>query len=233
MKFQILLLSLCILFAKQIISQEALKQEVCERNSVDCHLENMSEEELKIFKRLEMTENDMKLALNPTYTDLWGAQINWTESQNGWFPLKRYQHINATKDIHKRQKSIKTFTKKGFKVMDIPSIVYKTILQELDYESMHLELCEVQKVASLNCLKKMPNGTFENMNNYYKIDFVNEKVVTNVLSSAMIPIIEKWGKIAVSGKFTVYGIRRYTRGAFLLQHVDRLPTHILSAILQV
>ena len=33
--------------------------------------------------------------------------------------------------------------------------------------------------------------------------------------------------------FTIYGIRRYLRGAWMGLHVDKLPTHIISAILQV
>ena len=40
-------------------------------------------------------------------------------------------------------------------------------------------------------------------------------------------------KIRLSPETQIYGIRRYLRGAWLSLHVDQLPTHILSAILQV
>ncbi len=32
---------------------------------------------------------------------------------------------------------------------------------------------------------------------------------------------------------SVYGIRKYTRGAYLLSHLDHLKTHVVSAILNV
>jgi hypothetical protein len=32
---------------------------------------------------------------------------------------------------------------------------------------------------------------------------------------------------------SVYGIRKYTRGAYLLSHMDHLKTHVVSAILNV
>ena len=38
---------------------------------------------------------------------------------------------------------------------------------------------------------------------------------------------------ALSEQAIVYGIRRYARGAKLWEHTDRVPTHIISAILQV
>ena len=46
------------------------------------------------------------------------------------------------------------------------------------------------------------------------------------------PIIEKWAGTKVRKLSKIYGIRRYLRGAQLLLHVDKYPTHILSAILQ-
>ena len=37
----------------------------------------------------------------------------------------------------------------------------------------------------------------------------------------------------MSEQSIVYGIRRYSRGAKLWEHTDRLPTHIISAIFQI
>ena len=31
----------------------------------------------------------------------------------------------------------------------------------------------------------------------------------------------------------VYGLRKYTRGAYLLSHLDHLETHVVSAILNI
>ena len=47
------------------------------------------------------------------------------------------------------------------------------------------------------------------------------------------PILEDWSKTRLSEDMTVYGIRRYLRGSWLSLHVDKISTHVLSAILQV
>ena len=53
------------------------------------------------------------------------------------------------------------------------------------------------------------------------------------LRETLKPILEEWCKKLLASDITIYGIRRYLRGAWLSLHVDKLPTHIISAILQV
>ena len=50
---------------------------------------------------------------------------------------------------------------------------------------------------------------------------------------SLLPIMENWSGIKLKRKPVIYGIRKYLRGAWLGLHVDRLPTHIISVILQV
>ena len=47
------------------------------------------------------------------------------------------------------------------------------------------------------------------------------------------PILQKWSKQKISPNGVFYGMRRYLKDAWMSLHVDRLPSHILSAILQV
>ena len=54
----------------------------------------------------------------------------------------------------------------------------------------------------------------------------------DILSSLQ-PILESWSGQKLSQDHVVYGIRRYLRGAYIMSHVDRLPTHVISVILQV
>merc|ERR1719411_2058261 len=43
---------------------------------------------------------------------------------------------------------------------------------------------------------------------------------------------QNWvGNVLELGGTSIYGIRRYTRGAWLLGHLDHLRTHVVSAIL--
>ena len=46
-------------------------------------------------------------------------------------------------------------------------------------------------------------------------------------------MLEDWCQKKLSKEVVIYGIRRYLRGAWLSLHVDKLPTHIISVILQV
>ena len=73
----------------------------------------------------------------------------------------------------------------------------------------------------------------ERKNNTHLISFFDKKMVAKSVFLYLKPLVETWSKQKLSPEFTMYGVRRYSRGASLAFHVDRLPTHILSAILQV
>ena len=75
-------------------------------------------------------------------------------------------------------------------------------------------------------LPELKNNTI--LYNIGKFPQLRHEVISTVL-----PIIETWSGQKLSKKVIIYGIRRYFRGAWLSMHVDRLPTHILSSILQV
>ena len=60
----------------------------------------------------------------------------------------------------------------------------------------------------------------------------NNLIQKNLLKTLK-PILEDWCKKELANDISIYGIRRYLRGAWLSLHVDKLPTHIVSAILQV
>ena len=52
------------------------------------------------------------------------------------------------------------------------------------------------------------------------------------IKESLLPIMGDWCGLSLKSA-VVYGIRRYLRGSWLGLHVDRLPTHIISVILQV
>ena len=73
----------------------------------------------------------------------------------------------------------------------------------------------------------------EPKNNNKIVRMRNKELVSNMVLRLVKPILEDWSKIKLMIKVGLYGFRRYLRGSILRMHVDRLPTHILSAILQV
>ena len=76
----------------------------------------------------------------------------------------------------------------------------------------------------------------ENKNNILIIDIKElpyYKIIETEISLSLHPILESWSNQILSPNHNLFGIRRYLRGAYLHCHVDRLPTHVISAILQV
>ncbi len=57
-------------------------------------------------------------------------------------------------------------------------------------------------------------------------------VFNSVVYKALQPMMEEWSGVTLTPSMT-YGIRRYMRDAWLMLHVDRLNTHVVSAILQI
>ena len=62
----------------------------------------------------------------------------------------------------------------------------------------------------------------------------NQRLVEGRIAKTLKPIMEEWigGNIPLQYN-NVYGPRRYRHGAQLWLHVDRMTTHIISAILQL
>ena len=84
----------------------------------------------------------------------------------------------------------------------------------------------------INC-DKLIGGKLVNSNNTFLMDFMNPNVVTRTIKFQLQKIMEGWANVKLNNNCITYGIRRYTHGAVLLQHVDRIPSHLISAILQI
>ena len=65
------------------------------------------------------------------------------------------------------------------------------------------------------------------------IDIVDDTDAQNIIKTALKPILQDWSGQILSENVIIYGIRRYLRGASMMLHLDKVPTHIISAILQV
>ena len=88
-------------------------------------------------------------------------------------------------------------------------------------------------MQSMNCRSAKSDGTYVDNNNNFMLTFGSTPRVEKILRFAVKPLLAKWANITLGDTMIAYGIRRYTRGAKLWSHVDRLPSHLISAILQV
>ena len=61
-----------------------------------------------------------------------------------------------------------------------------------------------------------------------------EQTTKNAVFEKLRPMAEDWigNKLRLTGT-SVYGIRKYTRGAFLAGHLDHMKSHVVSAILNI
>ena len=130
-------------------------------------------------------------------------------------------------------KEIRRFTKKGYKKVKMPKLLHKSILEGMMYEEMFQEPCTFGEISMICARKNPETNELQHLNSSFKIPLKNENVIVNVIRAHLEPILSEWSEVNFHKDMTVFGVRRYTRGAQLLEHVDRLPTHIISAILQV
>ena len=80
-------------------------EDFCSKNSANCkNLQNMSPEELEIFENLHLEKSEIEMAEKTTFVDTWGAVLNWTNSEEGWYPLRRYQYMDIRKRLNEQIK---------------------------------------------------------------------------------------------------------------------------------
>ena len=75
----------------------------------------MTKEENEYVRRLNLSPEMEALVKHPTYTDLWGAVNNWTNIDEGWYPMRRYKYLSRIQDINIQRKNIRRFTELGYK----------------------------------------------------------------------------------------------------------------------
>ena len=110
----------------------------------------MTTDERKILEKLNPEVKE--LAKNSTITDMWGFKHNWTNIDEGWYPLRRYIYLDLLELEKKQRRTVKKFTEFGYKVMKIPTFLYQTLISQRDEASIREENCENVKLSHV-CFK--------------------------------------------------------------------------------
>lgn len=190
-----------------------------------------SDSESDPLPTMKLDAEEQRVYEQEVFIDAWGYQLNWTKPEEGWYQKRKDAYFYESRTGRLKTLGIKKFTAKGYKLMEIPSTLYKVILEQREVDKMYQEECE-KFWHIMNCKKIINNQTIY-ANNSFMIPVTNEEVVLNIINSKLRPILQKWAKIDLAENIVVYGIRRYLKGSQLLLHNDKLPTHIISAILQI
>ena len=75
----------------------------------------MTKQDIEYVKTLNLSPKMEVLVKHPTYTDLWGFQYNWTNTDESWYPIRKYNYLSRLEDINFQRKNIKRFTELGYK----------------------------------------------------------------------------------------------------------------------
>jgi len=127
--------------------------------------------------------------------------------------------------IDRQPKAVPKFTEIGFKKTKIPSVAYDMIKFYYNVNRVHaarekfsFDDSVINYWATPTYMTPIPMGTF-----------------ANIIASHIKPVISEWSNVpAEELDFTfLYGVRTYLNDSILENHVDRVLTHVLSAILNI
>ena len=75
----------------------------------------LTPQESEYLGKLKISPEVEALLKYPTYTDLWGVKYNWTNIDEGWYPMRKLNYLERLEDIKNQRKNIRRFTELGYK----------------------------------------------------------------------------------------------------------------------
>tara|TARA_B100000686_G_scaffold336073_1_gene405493 strand:- start:1045 stop:1860 length:816 start_codon:yes stop_codon:yes gene_type:complete len=120
------------------------------------------------------------------------------------------------------------FTENGFTVMSLPK-EFKYRLKKLWKNKQHLKVTE-EPVPHRVLWGTKTTGT--DLINLLDIK-IHDRRLDHDLKAYLKPLLEKWSKTTNMRHTSSFGLREYKRGAVLKMHLDRIETHVISAIIHV
>jgi len=102
----------------------------------------MTNQESEYVRTLNLSPKTEALVKYPTYTDLWGVKYNWTNIDEGWYPMRKYDYLSRLEDINFQRKNIKRFTELGYKGAFHLILMIKENLKEI---FMSCSTCPLKK----------------------------------------------------------------------------------------
>ena len=119
---------------------------------------------------LDSSTNPLDSRLNqPTFTDLWGFEVQWQNTEDGWNPRRRERLIDLENKIIDQVAEMPAFTKEGYKKMKIPSHLYDLITQTINPEVIKTEWCDDFEYSDdtwfplYNCARLKKDGVTKGM----------------------------------------------------------------------
>jgi len=144
----------------------------------------------------------------------WWRENDWNNSED------TYKYTNKPK-VYTHRSQVPKLTENGFKVVKCPSETWN-IIQEA-YSILKDKKQEEQFEGKENVII---GGGSE------ILSFEHLTSIRSIIHKQLQPIHEEFAGVPIEPTF-IYGIRSYTKGATLINHVDRVETHHVSSIIIV
>ena len=116
------------------------------------------------------------------------------------------------------------FTSRGFQVRKLPENLYQYLLSIVNMTSVSPEICLESGHINCNQMDSQPKVEILPLNHTLMID--------SEVGEYLKQTAEHWSKVPLE-LTSIYGVRKYRRGATLALHVDKLSTHVVSAIINI
>ena len=148
----------------------------------------------------------------------------WRENHHQPAEDGRLWEINY-KNKFKTQEDLPYFTEEGFKVVKCPDKAWNIIKESYEL----LKNSNVRREEHFEGKEGIIKGEGVT-SEMFSLDHV--PTIRSIIHQELKPLHEEWSNQKLEETF-IYGIRSYNKGATLVQHVDRIATHHISAIVIV
>jgi len=196
----------------------------------------------KMYKDVQMNllpEFVQKLGgFNTTIKETFGEPILLNDLSQGMTDNARDRCLGVLAYNQLQPEIVPALHPVGFTKTRIPKKIFGRILTArkamLNKDKFEVESCDL---GMQNCARVMYSNISQECHlvssENYLYGAIDKKTINSVFDDLR-PLAEKWigNKIELLGT-SIYGIRKYTRGAWLLSHLDHLKTHVVSAILNI
>lgn len=122
----------------------------------------------------------------------------------------------------KQPTKLPKFTTDGYKKTKLPAALYQKLL-DFWRRNQHLKVREAWRVDDIHT-------------NHWQADLfmlhLPEQMKQEVFATVK-PLLEEWANVPNLVPTACYGVREYGNGSVLAEHVDRVETHAISAILNI
>jgi len=173
--------------------------------------------------------------LNDTVLDIFGEVMPICDEKEGVNSVFRYSLLRHRLASFVQPGWVPSFTKTGFMVEDLPNTLVGmlNVARMKKAKEAEEEPC-MADISCFNCQKLLEDKKECKVPTHSKKQLILPLPgqLKETLMETLHPMAEAWSGLRLHGS-SVYGIRRYTNGAWLATHLDQISTHVISAIVHV